>query len=94
MLILFRFHVTLFFDVLEIKQRFICLDNVTDDNYYFVVPTYKNGSIQIDEETIKQRFLILNSTEPSIDERKKLIVKKEDYIHSIVSPWYRSDNSR
>lgn len=90
----FRFHVMLFYEVLAITQPFLTLDNSSDDNYFFVVPTLKCGEINdIDEELLNTHKHVNECVEPSIVNRQQLRVNKDDYLHSVIWPWYRIDNS-
>lgn len=80
-----RFHCTLFRNVLNIWKEFLVYDNIDS---VIVVPT-SNGSI---DWNIVERFQVWPELEKkSISKRRTEEYHEEDWLHSVVCPWYRAD---
>ncbi|CAG9787806.1 unnamed protein product [Diatraea saccharalis] len=82
-----QFHYFLFGQVLDIVKKFLVYDGV--DNNMFVVPIKEDNGYDIDWDVMQQYKYIRPVEVPSYEERKNLRVTKDDYINSVVTPWYR-----
>lgn len=84
------FHSMLFRDLLQTTKPFLVNDRSNRENSFFIVPVL-DGS-HIDWTTINA-FQRITQCEPVEDEgaRVQMRFQPEDYLHKVVSPWYRYD---
>lgn len=83
------FHTLVFGDLLKLVKTFVIFDNADGCEMMLLAPVRKSsGAVDFD---VVNRYKTLNTVmEPSEVERRNLIVEEENYLHKIVTPWYRS----
>ncbi|CAH2084703.1 unnamed protein product [Euphydryas editha] len=83
-----QFHFFIFDQVLEVAKKFVIFDGKVN-NLYVVPVVEKNNGYVIDWNVMKTYKEIPPVAVPSVKERKSLVVTKESYKNSVVTPWYR-----
>lgn len=83
-----NFHVMIFRDLLKIWKSFFVYDFDNEENSLFLTATRDES---IDWEVIRNFQNLPPSREKSDCERNQMQFKPADYLHKVVSPWYRAD---
>ncbi|KAL4713182.1 hypothetical protein ACJJTC_018827 [Scirpophaga incertulas] len=85
-----KFHFFIFNQVLDVAKQFVVFDG--EDNNMFVVPTVRSptGDYDIDWDVMQRYNYIRPVVTPDYEERSSIVVTKEEYQYSVVSPWYRN----
>lgn len=84
-----NFHVMIFRDLLKIWKSFFVYDFDNEENSLFLTAVQDE---EIDWETIRNFQNLPPSREKSDFERNQMQFRPEDYLHKVVSPWYRADS--
>ncbi|XP_028170236.1 endoribonuclease Dicer isoform X1 [Ostrinia furnacalis] len=82
-----EFHYFIFDQVLDVAKKFLVFDGT--ENNMFVVPTIETSGHDIDWNVMQTYKHIRPVEMPSYEERKNLVVTREDYKYCVVTPWYR-----
>lgn len=84
------FHKMLFRDLLQTTKPFLVDDRSDKDNSFYIVPVL--DGLNIDWHTVGEFQRLVPSREV-IDEatRGRMHFQSEDYLHKVVTPWYRND---
>lgn len=84
-----NFHAMLFRDIMNIQPAFLAYDYRNREMSYLIVPTEVT---QIDWNIVNH-FQNLSVCKPRTEDckKKKRTFIVDDYLHKVVSPWYRSD---
>ena len=92
---LHAFHKMIFNDLLQLKKRFLMADFENAENAYFIVPLQGQTS-SIDWALVDEFQQLQPFSEYSNEDRKKMkfTLHPNDYIHQIISPWYRADKGK
>lgn len=83
-----NFHVMIFRDLLKIWKSFFVYDFDNEENSLFLTAVKDDT---IDWEVIRSFQNLPPSREKSDFERNQMEFRPEDYLHKVVSPWYRAD---
>lgn len=86
-----NFHVTLFTDVLQIRQTFLVHDYTNNENSYIIVPVTKN---QINWSLVNAYQSLPEFKQLSEDERLRMKFREDDYIFKVLCPVYRVDQKQ
>ncbi|KAL0880107.1 hypothetical protein ABMA27_002595 [Loxostege sticticalis] len=82
-----EFHFFIFDQVLDVAKKFLVFDG--KENNMFVVPIKEDGGYDIDWDVMMTYKHIQPVEVPSFEERRSLVVTRENYQYSVVTPWYR-----
>lgn len=83
------FHTMLFRDLLQTAQPFLVNDHSNQDNSFFIVPI--NEGRHIDWPTILAFQKLSHCQTQDEANRMAMHFQPNDYLHKVVSPWYRND---
>lgn len=84
------FHAMLFRDLLQTTKPFLVNDHSNKENSFFIVPVLDGRNI---DWTTINAFQRLSNCQSVKDENTRMHMRfqPEDYMHKVVSPWYRDD---
>ncbi|KAF2900394.1 hypothetical protein ILUMI_05788 [Ignelater luminosus] len=83
------FHTLVFKDVLNVLKNFLIFNNDENAEGFLVVPVRKSDHKIDFDVVINNTELADQRTEPSDQEKAKIVVTEETYLGKIVTPWYR-----
>lgn len=91
LLLLRKFHIVLFSDILNTRKSFMTLDYTNTHNSILIVPTLDK---KIDMDLVREFQGMPPIVSRSEMERFAMQFKPEDYLYRVITPWYRADRSQ
>ncbi|XP_065211451.1 endoribonuclease Dicer-like [Planococcus citri] len=92
-----KFHREVFLKAIQVVKKFLVYSGKNDPTGYLIVPLKpsRKYGFEIDFDVVIKQWEIFDVEEPSEKQRKETVYDKNNYLESVLIPWYkRQTNSK